>query len=220
MEKLCELLELRPGVTALIGGGGKTTLMLHLARELREMGTVAVTTTTKIWPPMDIPIAQDADTARELLSREGLVCLGSPAQQGKLSAPDFEGWEQLADYTLVEADGSAGKPFKGHEKWEPVLPPQRNNTILVLGADGFGRPISVAAHRPGLYARLAAVPENRPVTPAIAARVALREGFHDRVYLNQVDRDDEWPLAEELARLLGCPVTAGSLRDGCWKKLQ
>ncbi len=220
MEKLSTLLDIRPGVTALIGGGGKTTLMLHLARELREMGTVAVTTTTKIWPPTDIPIAQDPNTARELLSHEGLVCLGSPTEQGKLTLPDFASWPQLADYTLVEADGSAGKPFKGHEKWEPVLPPERNNTILVLGADGFGRPISVAAHRPGLYARLAAVPENRPITPAIAARVALREGFHDRVYLNQVDREDEWPLAQELARLLGCPVTAGSLRSCCWKKLQ
>ena len=49
MDKLCDLLDIRPGVTALIGGGGKTTLMYHLARELRERGTVAVTTTTKIW---------------------------------------------------------------------------------------------------------------------------------------------------------------------------
>ena len=36
MDKLCDLLDIRPGVTALIGGGGKTTLMYHLARELRE----------------------------------------------------------------------------------------------------------------------------------------------------------------------------------------
>ena len=36
MEKLCDLLGIRPGITALIGGGGKTTLMYHLARELRE----------------------------------------------------------------------------------------------------------------------------------------------------------------------------------------
>ncbi|MFQ9053062.1 MAG: hypothetical protein ACLR5H_07700 [Oscillospiraceae bacterium] len=55
MDKLCDLLDIRPGVTALIGGGGKTTLMYHLARELRERGTVAVTTTTKIWPPPASP---------------------------------------------------------------------------------------------------------------------------------------------------------------------
>ena len=34
------------------------------ARELRERGTVAVTTTTKIWPPTGIAVAQDPDTAR------------------------------------------------------------------------------------------------------------------------------------------------------------
>lgn len=169
MEKLCDLLGIRPGITALIGGGGKTTLMYHLARELRQYGTVAVTTTTRIWPPTGIAVAREPDAAREILDREGLVCLGVPSAQGKLVSPAFEGWDALADYTLVEADGSAGKPFKGHEKYEPVLPPRRNTTVLVLGADGFGRPISVAAHRPALYARLAGVPENRPVTPAIAA---------------------------------------------------
>ena len=203
MDKLCELLDIRPGVTALIGGGGKTTLMYHLARELRERGTVAVTTTTKIWPPTGIAMAQDPDTAREILAREGLVCLGVPSTQGKLVSPGFEGWDALADYTLVEADGSAGKPFKGHEKHEPVLPPRRNTTILVLGADGFGRPISVAAHRPALYARLAA-----------------REGCHDQVFVNQVDQEEERPLARQLAERLDCPVAAGSLRSGCWEKIK
>lgn len=220
MEKLCDLLGIRPGITALIGGGGKTTLMYHLARELRQCGTVAVTTTTRIWPPTGIAVAREPDAAREILDREGLVCLGVPSAQGKLVSPAFEGWDALADYTLVEADGSAGKPFKGHEKYEPVLPPRRNTTVLVLGADGFGRPISVAAHRPALYARLAGVPENRPVTPAIAARVAAREGFHDQVFVNQVDREDEWPLARQLAEKLDCPVVAGSLRSGYWEKIK
>ena len=40
--ELRELLEIGPGLTALIGGGGKTTLMYHLAAELRQQGTVLV----------------------------------------------------------------------------------------------------------------------------------------------------------------------------------
>ena len=46
--ELRELLEIGPGLTALIGG--KTTLMYHLASELRQQGTVLVCSTTKIWP--------------------------------------------------------------------------------------------------------------------------------------------------------------------------
>ena len=38
--ELRELLEIGPGLTALIGGGGKTTLMYHLAAELRQQVTV------------------------------------------------------------------------------------------------------------------------------------------------------------------------------------
>ena len=51
MDKLCDLLDIRPGVTALIGGGGKTTLMYHLARELRERGTVAAVSYTHLTLP-------------------------------------------------------------------------------------------------------------------------------------------------------------------------
>ena len=48
MDKLCDLLDIRPGVTALIGGGGKPNLMNHLAREQPERDTVAEPPTTNI----------------------------------------------------------------------------------------------------------------------------------------------------------------------------
>lgn len=116
-------------------------------------------------------------------------------EQGKLTAPAIDNWETMADFVLVEADGSAGRPFKAHADWEPVLPEERQATVLVMGADGFGKPISRMAHRPELYARLAGATEDQEVTPELAARVVRLEGLHDRVFLNQVDRAEEWPLA-------------------------
>ena len=140
--ELRELLEIGPGLTALIGGGGKTTLMYHLAAELRQQGTVLVCTTTKIWPPAHLRVCTEEGTLREELRRRGIACAGMPAEQGKLTAPAIDNWETMADFVLVEADGSAGRPFKAHADWEPVLPEERQATVLVMGADGFGKPIS------------------------------------------------------------------------------
>lgn len=218
--ELRELLEIGPGLTALIGGGGKTTLMYHLASELRQQGTVLVCTTTKIWPPAHLRVCTEEGTLREELRRRGIACTGTPTEQGKLTAPAIDGWETMADFVLVEADGSAGRPFKAHADWEPVLPEERQATVLVMGADGFGKPISRMAHRPELYARLAGATEDQEVTPELAARVVRLEGLHDRVFLNQVDRAEEWPLARRLAAALDCPVTAGTLREGRWQRLK
>ena len=55
--KLAPLLQVGRGVTAIIGGGGKTTLMETLAGELSKKGKVIITTTTHICrPKMEITI--------------------------------------------------------------------------------------------------------------------------------------------------------------------
>ena len=56
MERLCDVLEVRRGVTAVIGGGGKTSLLYRLASELRERGMVLVATTTRILPPAHLSV--------------------------------------------------------------------------------------------------------------------------------------------------------------------
>ena len=49
--KLASLLQVGRGVTAIIGGGGKTTLMETLAGELSKKGRVIITTSTHIRRP-------------------------------------------------------------------------------------------------------------------------------------------------------------------------
>jgi len=92
-----------------------------------------------------------------------------------------------------------------------VIPDIAGQTILVMGASGFGRQIGEAAHRPALYARLAGVAADSIVSPEIAARVVLAEDLHDRVYVNQVESKSMLEAAKALESLLDCPVCAGSL---------
>ena len=51
MEQLRELLGVGRGVTAVMGSGGKTSLLYQLAEELRPCGTVLLATTTHIMRP-------------------------------------------------------------------------------------------------------------------------------------------------------------------------
>jgi probable selenium-dependent hydroxylase accessory protein YqeC len=212
---LSAMLGILPGVTAIIGGGGKTTLMYTLAEELKAFGAVIVCTTTGILPPIYIPTVSGADEAelRSLLSRLSVVCVGLDAGDGKLKHPacSFERLSEIARYVLVEADGSRGLPMKAHTTNEPVIPEANSQTILVIGASGFGRTIRDAAHRPALYAELAGVDEDELITPELAARVALAENLHNRVFVSQADSELALAAAKELKLLLDCPVCAGSL---------
>lgn len=215
---LAELLDIRPGITAVIGGGGKTTLLRTLGEELAETGArVVLCATTKIFPFSGLvnQVSPTEEALSEALNMDRLVCAGNPVPgTGKLTAPELsiERLTKLADYVLVEADGSAGRPLKAHAPHEPVIPPEANQAILVAGASGFGRRISEAAHRPALYARLAGTSEDVPAVPEAAAAVLAAEGLHNRVFINQVETAADRKQAAALAALLSCPTAAGALQ--------
>ena len=217
-----KLLGLRPGVTAVIGSGGKTSLLRRLAAE--APGTVLLCTTTHIRPFEEYPLltAPTPEDIRKALTAHRVLCLGTPCENGKLTAPSLsvETLATLSDYVLVEADGSKRLPAKAHETWEPVLPPERTRTVCVLGASAFGQPIRQAAHRPAIYARLAGAPWSASITPEMAARVICAEGLCDIIYVNQVD-DAELspPWAETFAKASNVPVVIGSLQARRWRRL-
>lgn len=225
--KLGQALGIRRGVTAVIGGGGKTTLLRTLGEELAGAGhTVLLCTTTKIYPFPGL-VNLSAPSEQELcqaLHSARLAAAGAPIpgtdKWGALEL-SMDRLAALADFVLVEADGSAGRPMKAHAPHEPVVPPQANQTILVVGASGFGRPIAQAAHRPERYAQLAGVSPDAPVSPERSAAVLAAEGLHDKVYINQVDTEERLSAARNLKELLSCPVAAGALqKEGshvlCW----
>ena len=210
--ELAKLLGIHLGVTAIIGGGGKTTLLRTLGEELAEENRVLLCTTTKIFP---FPALPCATTAEALDSREHrLLCAGTPVPgTGKLTAPPVPMAELASrfDYVLVEADGSAQRPLKAHAAHDPVIPAEAGQVICVVGASGFGRPVSEAAHRPELYARLAGVSVEDTAAPETEAAVLRAEGLHHRIYVNQVEAPPALAASKALAALLDCPVLAGSL---------
>ena len=213
--RLFELLAIQPGVTAVIGSGGKTSLLAALARELP--GTVILCTTTHILPfpgiPfLEVPLVSD-------LQRHPVLCVGTPQDDGKLTAPacSIASLRALADYVLVEADGSRQLPLKAHAPHEPVIPSEATQTICVVGASGFGRPIGEAVHRPERFCQLTGAELHEPATPARIARAITSEALCDRVFVNQLDTPADWPLAAELAQDLSIPVAGGSLRTGVYR---
>ncbi len=212
-ESLTDAFGIPRGVTALVGGGGKTTLMLRLAKELAGKGNrVIVTTTTHIFPPdgMTTLTHADVEAVRRALERESPVCVGTPAKEGKLSAPALMIGELalLADYVLAEADGAKKHPLKAPAAHEPVIPAQTALVIAVAGMDGIGKPIAEAAFRPALYAALLGTDEAHAVTPADAARVlthpsgqrkSVTGGMRFAVLLNKADDAARRRMAQEAA---------------------
>ena len=215
---LAKLLGIRPGVTAVIGGGGKTTLLRTLGEELAAGGKhVLLCTTTKILPFPGLPCARTGEELEALRREHRLLCAGTPVPgTEKLTAPEPPMAELAArfGYVLVEADGAARRPLKAHAPHEPVIPAEANQTICVVGASGFGQPIADAAHRPERYAALAGAAETAEATPETEAAVLRAEALHTRVYVNQVETLWDLADAKALAALLDCPVLAGSLQRG------
>ena len=221
MTELSALLSIRPGVTAFIGGGAKTTTLWDLGVEVRRGGGVVLCTTTRIYPFSDIPLLTDCAALPAALDRYPLVCAGTPAEAGKLAAPaaSMEELAALADYVLVEADGSKGLPMKAHLSHEPVIPAEAGQTICLVGASGFGRPVRQAVHRPEVFCALTGLAPDAPVTPQAAAAALLAEGCGDILLINQCDCPGGWENAAALAAAWGRPAWGAALQKEEWRCL-
>lgn len=200
-----EALRIPHGLTAIIGSGGKTSLLLRLARELSRKGSVIVTTSTHIFPPEEIAFSETA------AAFAGILCVGSPCENGKLGAPQqsFEELEGLADFVLVEADGSKRLPLKAHLPHEPVIPDHAKRTICVVGASGLNRPIEEVVHRAD---RFLALTDSEIATPSAVALALKKETLADCYFINQSDADEEG--GRELLRRLGHESWLASLKKG------
>ena len=137
-------------IVAVVGSGGKTTLIKNLAQKYRAEGkTVLVTTSTHMFIEEDTLLTDDADDIICTLEERGMVMAGVPEgiKIKALSPETFEAVSSFADVVLVEADGSKHMPLKFPSATEPVIPPRVEEIILVWGPHGLGKPARAVCHR-------------------------------------------------------------------------
>ena len=237
---LASALKIEPGITAIIGSGGKSTLLKTLGLELmRAGGRVLLCTTTHMFPVAGVPwdgSSRRLDVAPwkpGALHVPGCTCeacaglaRGSICQAGvldpetgKLSSP-AEPLDELAqrfDYVLAEADGSKRLPLKAHAAWEPVIPAGMANVIWVVGASGLGKPVDEVVHRPELFCKRCGCKPTDIATPervaqALNAELQMLNLNTARIMLNQVDTLADSTMADRFQATLNRPIIATSLK--------
>jgi probable selenium-dependent hydroxylase accessory protein YqeC len=213
---------------ALVGGGGKTTLMFALADELKRDGNrVLTTTTTKVWHREALQYEQVLLVEGEAgwhpkqaegLNREGAVFVGrSILPSGKVEGISASLADEIfhnsnAQYLIAEADGSAGRPLKAPAEHEPVISSSVTMVVAMMGMEAVSARLDeVAAFRVDQIRKITGLETGGLLTPSALAKVFLHpaglfkgapEGARRVVFLNKGDLSEEQAKAAELAEIL------------------
>ena len=202
-----------PGkVVSIVGGGGKSSLMYHLAKEYNRRGLkTAVMTTTKIYRPETF-----CRTPAECEScwEEGYYAIcGALNAEGKLGRPADEMLEWLireADVILSEADGARRMPCKAPAEYEPVFLPQTDMVIGVMGMEVSGRSVEEICFRPERVCELLGCSTDHIMTAEDMVKILLSDrgtrkyadDLEYHIVLNKCDNEQRLQQAKHTALLL------------------
>jgi probable selenium-dependent hydroxylase accessory protein YqeC len=189
-------------VVAVVGCGGKTSLVEFMADRLRDK-KVLVSTTTKIFPPKMKGIML-CETLRQCEVHEpqtGIQCMGLLNKaSGKLEAlPDvfLADLQPCYDIVLLEAVGSRGLPCKGWLANEPVVPHYCTHTVGLITMGALGKAAGeTTVHRLPEFFALTGVGEGQTITEAaLEAMICDPRGMFKNsagrryIIVNQVEDD-------------------------------
>ena len=208
-------------VIAFCGAGGKTSC-IHAIRDycLAKNKTVLVTTTTHMF--LEEGCVSNVKNIIEKLDKDGYAFAGipmsadrtgakaasigsardlfiKPRRQDKISAISNDERllaEMHADVSLIEADGARCLPFKAPKPWEPVIPEETSDIVLVMGMDAEGKRICDICYNPEGVAEVLGVPFESSLTREMMVKVymetyvpLIRQKFKSaRVFLYMNDK--------------------------------
>ena len=164
-------------VISLVGGGGKSTLMEYLAQRFAARGMkTAIMTTTRIARPEKT--ACSMEECRACWAGGEYAACGEAMENGKFRAPQQEMIDWLleeADVIIVEADGAHMLACKAPAEHEPVILPQSDIVIGVMGIEVIGGAVGKVCHRPQYVCALLGCGMDHCLTAEDMADILLSE---------------------------------------------
>ncbi len=204
---------------AFVGGGGKTSAMFALGRQLAaRFPAVLLTTTTHLG--VEQPALADLHldhTPQDLTQLRGVVLIsGGETGHARVAGPseaDLESLMQRAGQAglplLVEADGARCLPLKAPAIHEPVIPGWANVVINVAGLSGLGAVLDEHhVQRAQLFSELSGLALGQAVSVEALARVMTHPqgglknvppGAQRVALLNQADTVERQAAARRLS---------------------
>ncbi len=236
MRELNDCLGLPSGCrAALVGSGGKTSLLFYLAAQYTG-DSVLVSTTTKIGQPQPGQVTRFLE-GEAVLAAPPLpgVTLAGCSQGRKISSLAPEVLRQAAaryGEVFLESDGSRQLPLKGWAEHEPVVPAWVSHTVGILPVWPLGRPASEElVHRFPQFCTLTGVQPRQVLQPVHLARAIAGQwgkglfttaAGRNILFFSQVESPEALRLAQEVLALVPqecrqslARVVAGSVRQHC-----
>ncbi len=205
-----------PGLIAVVGGGGKSSLLFALAECLP--GRVVLSTTTRIFAAQLSRAAAVCSTADEGWQQRlesfdaNLLVVGRVEGERANGVPPDLPAEWLAlprvDWVVVEADGSRMLPVKAPADHEPVVPERTSLLVCVVGIDALAEPIERVAHRPERVAEITGLGLSQHLTPEALGKLLTSprgglkgapDGARVAVLINKVESSAQRAAAQRVA---------------------
>lgn len=176
--KIIEALRIERGeIVAIVGAGGKTSLMFALAKVADK--PVCLTTTTKLMREEGQGIAEHTlftdfatDPGKSFRQAEiSLVTNSLTESTQKWQGLSLLQVDELISFCkqekvtcLIEADGARHLPLKAPEEWEPVIPELVDKVIVVVGLNAIGKPLCAeTVFREDIFSELIGLPLGEPI---------------------------------------------------------
>ena len=198
-------------ITAIVGSGGKTTLLKTMAAQFRSQDKrVFVTTTTHMFIEPDTLLTDDSDMIIQALEKTGYVMAGIPEgiKIRSLSPETYKAACAHADVVLVEADGSKHMPLKFPNATEPVIPDNADEIIVVCSLNAIGQKARDVCHRLDLVTARLGIEDDTIITAAHVQQL-VTEGYliplrkqHPGKRVHILPRQDGSAYQTQITRLL------------------